>query len=117
MSYVTNYPTTVPDYTDLPIFTDYSDYVLAEHHNDPLAELLACLTALGTLPQGNCASLKARLAVALSDDGYLFPSAIWTDAPTMATSVGVPGDIAYDATNFYLCYDTDNWNRQDIQGW
>lgn len=117
MSYTTNYPTAIPDYTDLPIVTDYSDYYLASDRNDPLAELLACLAALGTLPQGSKTTLKERLAVSLSDDGNLFPSALWADAPTMATTAGTPGEIAYDATYFYLCYDTDNWNRQDISGW
>lgn len=117
MAYSTNYPTSIPDYTDLPIVTDYSDFVLATHHDDPLAELLAALAALGTMPQGSAADLKTRLAISLSDDGHLFPSSIWTDAPTMATGAGTPGEIAYDNTNFYLCYDTDNWNRQNIGGW
>ena len=117
MAYATNYPTSIPDYTDLPIVTDYTDYVLASDQNNPLAELLACLSALGTMPQGSATDLKDRLAQSLSDDGLLFPSAIWTDAPTMSTSVGTPGEIAYDATYLYLCYDTDNWNRQDISGW
>lgn len=117
MAYATAYPTAIPGYAELPIVTDYSDYYLAIYRNNPLAELLAALTALGTMPQGSAADLKTRLAQSLSDDGNLFPSAIWTDAPTMATTVGTPGQIAYDATYLYLCYDTDAWNRQDISGW
>lgn len=117
MAYATNYPTSVPNYTDLPIVTDYCNYVLSDDHNNPLAELLACLSALGTMPQGSAADLKTRLAVSLSDDGHFFPSSIWTDAPTMATSAGTPGEISYDATYFYLCYSANNWNRHDISGW
>lgn len=69
--YTTVYPTAIPSRTNLPVWTDDVDDVEAIVVNDPVTELLACMTELGTLPSGSAASLAARLAVSLNDDGSL----------------------------------------------
>jgi hypothetical protein len=63
-----DYPTTVTSFATL---VDYVDWVLASHQNTRALEIVAIETALGTNPQGNAASLKARLAHSLDDNGYL----------------------------------------------
>jgi len=63
-----DYPAAV---TSFPTLVDYVDYVLASHHNTRGDEIVAIETTLGTNPQGNAASLKARLAHSIDDDGYL----------------------------------------------
>jgi hypothetical protein len=35
----------------------------------------------------------------------------WQPAPALATSAGTPGMIAYDATHFYVCVQTNVWVR------
>ena len=111
------YPTEILDTTDYPNQTDNTDWVLAWLLNAIKAEMIAVQEELGTQPKGSAADVKTRLGVSLSDDGHLFPSSIWADAPTMATSAGTPGEIAYDNTHFYQCYDTDNWNLFDKGVW
>lgn len=37
--------------------------------------------------------------------------------PATATSTGTTGDIAMDATHFYVCHATDTWKRVAISTW
>lgn len=37
--------------------------------------------------------------------------------PATATSVGVAGAVAYDATHFYVCKSTDSWIRATFSAW
>lgn len=38
-------------------------------------------------------------------------------APGTATSVGAPGQIAYDSTHFYVCIATNSWVRATLAAW
>jgi hypothetical protein len=38
-------------------------------------------------------------------------------APATATSVGVAGQIAYDATHFYVCVAPNSWVRAALAAW
>lgn len=38
----------------------------------------------------------------------------WVDAPATATSTGTPGQVAYDATHFYVCVATNTWVRTTL---
>jgi hypothetical protein len=40
-----------------------------------------------------------------------------TSAPATATSPGKPGQIAYDATHFYVCVAADVWVRAALATW
>ena len=42
---------------------------------------------------------------------------IQTDTPSTATSAGEAGQIAFDATHFYVCISTDVWRRVAIAVW
>jgi hypothetical protein len=44
------------------------------------------------------------------------PAAV-TSAPATATSPGKPGQIASDATHFYVCISTDVWVRGTLATW
>lgn len=44
------------------------------------------------------------------------PAAV-TSAPATAASPGKTGQIAYDATHFYICIATDTWVRVAIATW
>jgi len=46
-----------------------------------------------------------------SNAAILDNAAIIVAAPATATSVGKAGQIAYDATHFYLCVATNVWVR------
>lgn len=35
-------------------------------------------------------------------------------APATATSAGTPGQVAYDATHFYVCVATNTWVRATL---
>lgn len=60
-----------------------------------------------------------------SDDGrlYQYDGAADTElvqrvaVPASAAATGVPGQIAYDASNFYLCTATDTWVRVAVATW
>jgi len=43
--------------------------------------------------------------------------AIQSDAPATATSAGSAGQIAFDASYFYICVATDTWRRVGIAAW
>lgn len=38
-----------------------------------------------------------------------FPN--WVTVPILATSTGTAGQVAYDATHFYVCVATNTWVR------
>lgn len=38
----------------------------------------------------------------------------WVDAPATAASSGVAGQVAYDATNFYVCVASNTWVRTTL---
>ena len=38
-------------------------------------------------------------------------------APTTATQIGAAGQIAYDATHFYVCVATNTWVRSTLTTW
>lgn len=38
-----------------------------------------------------------------------FPN--WVDVPATATSAGVAGQVAYNATHIYICVDANVWRR------
>lgn len=41
--------------------------------------------------------------------GETFPN--WVDVPATASASGTAGQVAYDATHFYVCVATDTWVR------
>ena len=57
--------------------------------------------ALGTIVQA-LQSLNTTLLTT-------FPN--WVAVPATATSTGVAGQVAYDATHFYVCIATNTWVR------
>jgi hypothetical protein len=40
-----------------------------------------------------------------------------TAAPATASSSGTAGEIAYDATHFYVCISTNSWVRATFAAW
>lgn len=54
----------------------------------------------------------------MSDDYIDLPLVeIFVDPPATASSPGVPGQVAYDSTYFYVCTDVDTWKRVTIATW
>ena len=41
----------------------------------------------------------------------------WSDPPASATSMGTPGEYAYDTGYFYVCVATDTWKRVALTTW
>ena len=41
----------------------------------------------------------------------------WVDVPASASSLGIPGQKAYDGTYVYICTGTDTWLRAPITTW
>jgi len=41
----------------------------------------------------------------------------WVGAPASASATGTAGQVAYDASYFYVCVDTDTWCRVAISTW
>lgn len=41
-----------------------------------------------------------------------FPN--WVSAPATATSAGIAGQVAYDATHIYVCVSTNVWVRATL---
>ena len=39
------------------------------------------------------------------------------DPPATSSSPGVPGTVAWDASYFYVCVDTDTWVRATLATW
>jgi hypothetical protein len=55
---------------------------------------------------------------------YRHASGAWAEgplatvaAPSTATSTGIKGQIAYDATHFYVCIATNTWVRASLATW
>ena len=42
---------------------------------------------------------------------YSLPLVFWTDPPVSNTSVGTPGQAAFDSGNLYVCVATNTWAR------
>ena len=42
---------------------------------------------------------------------------VWVDAPASATSQGIQGQLAFDASYIYICTATDTWKRAAIATW
>lgn len=66
------------------------------------------------------ASLARRKAVATADalaDTAAANKAIVVDPPVLATDTGQPGQIAFDASFFYVCISEDVWLRAAIATW
>jgi hypothetical protein len=101
MAYETNYPTSIPDRTDLPAYVDNVDDVEAKVVNDPTTELIAALTELGTLPKGSAADVASRLAVSLNDDGSLKS----TLSPTFVDLTLTTASISASYTSQDSCLD------------
>ena len=41
----------------------------------------------------------------------------WVTPPASAASAGVAGQVAYDASYFYVCYGSGNWLRAPLSTW
>lgn len=41
----------------------------------------------------------------------------WVTPPASAASAGVAGQVAYDASFFYVCYGSGNWLRTPLSTW
>ena len=41
----------------------------------------------------------------------------WVTPPASAASAGVAGQVAYDASYFYVCYGSGNWLRTPLSTW
>lgn len=63
---------------------------------------LVTVTQLGVQALGN-------IVQQLVDLGAKFPN--WVTVPAIATSTGTAGQVAYDATHFYVCVATNTWVR------
>lgn len=57
------YPAAIPSEEDLPDYEDDRDWVTADKFNALKKELRAALIELGTLPKGDYADVKTRLAI------------------------------------------------------
>lgn len=69
------------------------------------------VSQLVTVNQNGVQALNAILT-ALQTIATKFPD--WVDAPATASSTGTAGQVAYDATHFYVCVATDTWVRADL---
>ena len=63
---------------------------------------------LVTVNQNGVIALNAILT-ALNTIATKFPD--WVTVPVTATSSGTAGQVAYDATHFYVCIATNTWVR------
>ncbi len=66
------------------------------------------VSQLVSVNQNGVVALNAIL-VALNTLITKFPN--WQPAPATATSTGTAGQVAYDATHFYVCVATNTWVR------
>ena len=41
----------------------------------------------------------------------------WVTPPASAASAGVAGQVAYDASYFYVCYGSGQWLRTPLSSW
>ena len=91
----TGYPTVLDTRTTL-VNGAGVDEIIAEHPNGVSAAAIAIETELGTLPKGSAASVKARLAVALNDDGTVKSSVVVGPAVSYAGGIFTVGSGAFD---------------------
>ena len=69
------YPSAIPTTGDYPDRVDDVDWIYAVRYNEIKAEVIAICAELGTLPKGDAADLKTRLAISLDAAGKLKLSA------------------------------------------
>lgn len=70
---------------------------------------------LVTVNQQGVIALNAILAILTTLNTTItnmFPN--WVSVPATATSSGIAGQVAYDATHFYLCVQTNVWLRASL---
>ena len=75
---------------------------------DPSTDLQGVLSQLITVSQNNVIAL-GNIVQALNTLATKFPN--WVAVPATATSTGTAGQVAYDATHFYVCIATNTWVR------
>jgi len=63
------------------------------------------VSQLVTVQQNGVIALNALIAAINAK----FPD--WVAVPATATSAGVAGQVAYDATHFYVCVSSNVWKR------
>lgn len=73
------------------------------------------LSQIVTVNQNGVIALNAVLAALTLLNTTLqnsFPN--WVNVPATATSTGTAGQVAYDATHFYVCISTNVWVRATL---
>ena len=65
------------------------------------------VTVLQTIAKNGGLVLQTLQAISAK-----FPN--WVAVPTTASSPGTPGQVAYDATHFYICVQTNVWVRATL---
>lgn len=73
--------------------------------------------SLGTVTGGARIGAIGGYQCLLNADGGAGKIAYLVSAPATASSTGFIGQIAYDATHFYVCIATDTWVRGDLAAW
>ena len=53
----------------------------------------------------------------VGDDQDAHYGALWSAVPVAADSVGEPGQVAYDATAFYVCIASGQWVKCTLATW
>lgn len=66
------------------------------------------VSQLVTVQQNGVIALNALIAAINAK----FPD--WVNVPATATSAGVAGQVAYDATHFYVCVSSNVWVRTTL---
>lgn len=66
---------------------------------------------LGTLNSTQLQGVK-YLGLIIQAIQQTFPN--FVAAPALATSAGVPGQVAFDATHFYVCVAPNTWVRATL---
>ena len=69
-----------------------------------------------TSPADSQAVVQALLAIA-RQIGELSPINLLVAAPATAASSGAAGQIAFDASFFYVCVASNSWKRVAIAAW
>lgn len=69
------------------------------------------ISQLVPVNQNGVVALNA-IVTALNTLSTKFPD--WIDVPATASSTGTAGQVAYDATHFYVCVATDTWVRASL---
>ena len=106
--YTTVYPTNIVTRTSLPVYVDDVDDVEAAVVNDPITELVAMQSEMGSLPKGTHASVKARLVACemlsvarayYAGSGQSITTGTWTKVALKYESYDALGE--FDSTTNY----------------